>query len=567
MNRRKSLIISALVIMMLTLAMIPLAAMLNTRPINRVDEKQQAVLEALEAFEVYEAAVVKVDVQVGMEIEDVWALEDAREEAQTPLVSAMYLGDSVLGYDAESQTFYCTLGMGHADAWPEIALSAHGAPKLNVAWVDDYTFDSCSDAIAQGYRYELFAYTPEQFGYIGVVFTGMPIVSVHAAEEIGNEDVPARFAVSGAGFEALSSAAVVHQRGGGYGKPVDKQSYRIELQGTKHSGKKGKIEKSVLGMPEDSDWLLLANASDETAVRGKLAWNVWSDWYPDDDGMMMMKSELVEVFVNDTYKGIYEVMQRVREADEVARAGGTAHAGAVVRMVAPMNESSRRIDNHRSTTGYMLEYRYEPQGDVERAFRLAEDYVLLSRKANAEPLDDETFAKLALERVDVKNMMEYILFNHVCALQDNTFNNLYVYIIRQEDGQYRYMHAPWDLDRAFWDRASVKFYKVPVKPDTSMQLPHRMLDLNVGNCREVLWSLWREKRATVISDDAMYRRFTDMEAYVNGSGAFRREMQTHYGHEEPLDLTLIMDKQWLCFTELESMMLERWPIGENPTIQ
>ena len=94
-----------------------------------------------------------------IDIEDEWAIEDERQEAQAPLVRSMVNGDSALGHDAGSDTFYCTLGVEHEDDWPELALSVQDAPGVTVCWIDDYAYDFCADAIREGYRYELLAYT------------------------------------------------------------------------------------------------------------------------------------------------------------------------------------------------------------------------------------------------------------------------------------------------------------------------------------------------------------------------------------------------------------------------
>ena len=92
-----------------------------------------------------------------IDIEDAWDIEDERSEAEDPLVRSMFNGESALGYDAGSDTFYCTLGMENGENWPELALSVQDAPGVTVCWIDDYAYDFCADAIREGYRYELLA--------------------------------------------------------------------------------------------------------------------------------------------------------------------------------------------------------------------------------------------------------------------------------------------------------------------------------------------------------------------------------------------------------------------------
>lgn len=45
------------------------------------------------------------------DIEDIWAIEDAREESDVPLVTALKMNGVPLAYDAAENTFYCTLGL------------------------------------------------------------------------------------------------------------------------------------------------------------------------------------------------------------------------------------------------------------------------------------------------------------------------------------------------------------------------------------------------------------------------------------------------------------------------
>ena len=58
------------------------------------------------------------------DVETIWAIEDAREESDAPLVTALAMNGVPLAYDAESSTFYCTLGMDNGEEWPVLRLTA-----------------------------------------------------------------------------------------------------------------------------------------------------------------------------------------------------------------------------------------------------------------------------------------------------------------------------------------------------------------------------------------------------------------------------------------------------------
>ena len=76
-----------------------------------------------------------------VDIEAIWAIEDAREESDVPLVTALKMNGVPLAYDAAENTFYCTLGLEDGEAWPELRLTAPGAKGVRLMFVDDYTYD------------------------------------------------------------------------------------------------------------------------------------------------------------------------------------------------------------------------------------------------------------------------------------------------------------------------------------------------------------------------------------------------------------------------------------------
>ena len=165
-----------------------------------------------------------------IDIEDAWAIEDERSEAGAPLVRSLFNGESALGYDAGSDTFYCTLVMESGQDWPELALSVQDAPGVSVVWIDDYAYAACDVAIRKGYSYELLAYTDTEYAYFNIVFTGLPIVGWHSCDAdapIGDEYAPGYASVSADGCEAVNGPAQIHLRGGGFEKMIDKPSYRV----------------------------------------------------------------------------------------------------------------------------------------------------------------------------------------------------------------------------------------------------------------------------------------------------------------------------------------------------
>ncbi|MBQ7887241.1 MAG: CotH kinase family protein [Clostridia bacterium] len=497
-----------------------------------------------------------------MELEDAWAVEDTREESwESPLVTGMRNGDNELGFDAQSNTFYCTLGMDGGDDWPELALfakAAQGAENLRVAWIDDYSYDYRSDAIREGYRYELLAYTDTQYAYFGVVFTGLPTVTLHVhggEAALGDEYVPARVSVSSAEHEAINSGVWVHLRGGGFVKEYPKWSYRMEFHEMTGRGD-DKVERSVLGMPADTDWLLIGNGADGTCSRNELAWSLWRDWNSDGDAFMIQQSRMAEVFLDDEYVGIYQVMQRIDVEEEIVRMGGDLSTDYVARVIKPENLGEKPNADWTAETGFYGELRYAPQSvSAEAAFKRFDPYIRLSMPDRT-LVSDEEFAALCEKHLDIREILEYFLYVQAASLgHDNYFNNVYMWAL-WDGSKYVYHLSPWDLDMAFirmfgnGDEDTINLYYAQV---------WRMVDLDVGGSKQMLWDIWNEKRQTVISDDAMYTRIQSFEDMINRSGAYLRETEKWHGGAQELSLAEIQAFAVEHLHVADRLMSSLWP--------
>lgn len=493
-----------------------------------------------------------------MDIEDAWAIEDARAEAADALVSRMFNGEAILGHDRESRTFYCTIGAGLAD-WPETALSAMGAEGLQVAWIDDYTYDFCDEAVAEGYRYELLAYTDTAFEYVGVVFTGLPIVTLHTDEGAGivsDADVGADVHIASAEHGALYSRALVHKRGGGSYVGIPKDSYRLEFRGINARGSDVRMERGVLDMEADSDWLLIANASDVSAVRNHLCWQAWKDWKPERQ-FAELESRLVEVFRGDEYMGLYQLMQYVNPEKELRLMGGNPDTDTLVRMITLANAGDRPRLNRVDWDNHELELRYAPKGmSAGNAFALYDAFSDVEILRTQE-MSDEEFAAIMKTHFDMQDLIDYFLFIQMYGLTDNVTNNLYVWALHGEDGVYRYRLSPWDMDQSLGSEES------RINPGEmaswEMKMVNRMLDMNLNGCRDLMWDMFYEKRGSVLSDDAIYQWLIGVEEEINATGAYLRESGKWRGGEQALDLGEMRVKVMEFQRVFESSALWFWP--------
>lgn len=555
---------TTLLVLLLAALLLPVTRLLSSgqeAARNQTADGVEPMLNLLAKSPAYRAQTA---VEPMMELEEIWAIEDEREESDKPLVAGMRNGDHEMGYDAESDTFYCTIGMETGEDWPELALfaqAADGEENLRIVWVDDYSYDYASDAVRDGWRYELLAYTDTEYAYIGVVFTGLPIVTLHVdggTATLGEEYTPARMAVSGAGYAGVNSGAMVHLRGGGFVKEYPKYSYRVELHTLSAHGDE-KNDLSVLGMPADSDWILIANAADSTCARNELAWGIWRDWNADGRGFMLQQSQMVEVFVEDEYVGIYQIMQRIRPDAEIVRMGGNLNTDLCARVIKDINIENRPVIDLMDSVNYWAELRYAPQGvSAKRAFARFQPLWQMTTniRTHAWWMDDETFAGTAEQCLDVHEMLDFFLFTQAAGLgYDNVFNNVYLWALRQGD-HYVYHFSPWDMDMAFtkmlgFEEDTLNLYLFQTV---------RLLELDIGGARQMIRDVWNEKRETILTDDALYQRFDAFEELLNASGAYLRESEKWYGGAQELNLAEVQAFAVEHLHTIDRSLDNLWPL-------
>ena len=147
-------------------------------------------------------------------------------------------------------------------------------------------------------------------------FTGLPIVYINTNELPidSKEDYRAGFAsvYGGRNFNNIAASEIeIRGRGNSTWYFHPKKAYQMKF------GEKTEL----FGMPKDKKWILLAEHSDKTLIRNKIAFEMGYlsdlDWTP--------QSVFSEVFVNNKYNGTYNVTQKVEESSNRVNLGDTGY--------------------------------------------------------------------------------------------------------------------------------------------------------------------------------------------------------------------------------------------------
>jgi len=249
-------------------------------------------------------------------------------------------------------------------------------------------------------------------------------------------------------------------------------------------------------------------AFDDTLMHDKLSWDLIALMTGESDPFRARKTQYVELFVNDEYAGIYLMLEPMDYETEIGKASGSAlltdslYRTAVVDKV----RSNAVIPGH-MTWGYELFY----SPDTDDPFKSLRPYIALR-----DTQDDEEFARLALEYIDIPSAMGYCAFLQNAGLVDNVQNNMFIWA-HMKDGKLQYRFMPWDMDRAWGMNAGGAYQHWSVFP-----VADRLLRHDIGGARQVLDDVWNEMKVRGFNQQTVESLVGGYEHELNSSGASLR---------------------------------------------
>ncbi len=90
---------------------------------------------------------------------------------------------------------------------------------------------------------------------------------------------------------------------GNYSQTLPQKPYKIETIDAANA----ELDVSILGMPEEHDWVLIANYNDKVFMRNTLAYSLFTDM-----GHYASRHQFCEVVVNGSYQGVYILMESLK---------------------------------------------------------------------------------------------------------------------------------------------------------------------------------------------------------------------------------------------------------------
>lgn len=233
-----------------------------------------------------------------------------------------------------------------------------------------------------------------------------------------------------------------------------KKQYGIELWDDEGEG----LSASLLGMPEEEDWVLFAPYNDKSLMRDVLAYNLGRQL-----GGYAPRTKYCEVVLNGVYQGVYVLIEKIKrdknrldinKLDPDETSGNNLTGGYIFKIDKTTGGSGEGWSStfkptHGVDQTIYFQYEYPDAGDIVAAqSTYIQSYVRQFEEAlHGASFDDELngYAKY----IDVNSFVDYMLMQELTRNVDGYRLSTFMYKKRDSDGGKLHMGPIWDFNLGF----------------------------------------------------------------------------------------------------------------------
>lgn len=393
---------------------------------------------------------------------------------------------------------------------------------------------------------------------------------------------------------------------GDYASRMDKKCFTIKL---KDASGEASIDRSYFGLRSDNNWVLDAMSIDPGRMRNRVSTDLWNEfstrpYYAASEPKMIngTHGQFVEVFVNDSYNGLYCMTEKVdRKQLGLRKLKYSADSTTVTQRGALYKADNWSIGTHLGnaiTWGTNIMPAYDNKVETWTAF-----VVKYPDLGDGEPVEwkpafdaatvpywktsDAIFTANVATTFDLPVFVDYYLLLDIMLATDNHGKNYYLSVYDQTISS-KVSLTPWDLD-GVWGRRwngsanltyanqSLETYITYNEPQQN-NLYLRMLKANTEGFNDKLKARYKELRGTYFTLNSLMARFNKYNALFKVSGAAAREKTRWSIGEINTEMTFLstwitarlsfLDKQYLGgpYTDVKDVTLGNVRFAPNPVI-
>lgn len=329
----------------------------------------------------------------------------------------------------------------------------------------------------------------EEKNYIdyNLIFTDLPTVLIFTNEDIVNEpkilsQIIINDLVENKVYETFAGIEIRGKSSQAY----PKKSYDLELWEDKIGSDTNKEE--LFGLRNDDDWHLDAMYIDLSKTRNILGMETWGSFARsshlllEEDALLYQRGNIVELFLNNNYVGIYSMNEQIdRKQLDLKKNGGILYKSDAWYDENMFKGIGVEPDTSLFWSGYEL--KYPDEIDIEYWTPLY-DFINLVAYS-----DDETFIASIENVLDIQNAIDFFIFLNLIQANDNVGSNLYIF---RYDEEYPLAFIPWDLDLTFGNKNSTWSVDDPDDRIITNKIFNRLYALDVNNYRNKVKLRWNE---------------------------------------------------------------------------
>lgn len=501
-------------------------------------------------------------------------------EKRTALDNPGILYEKVMmPYDSSTGTLYLSQSI-HSEVFSgEISLGEPVGSMLkgdfHLCAPQDSGWFQKNNAIKEGHLFTLWLVGEDCYYEFQLAVSGLPVIQISTGysvepEKVTYEEDPDRYIydsetlyygtidVFDPGREKeeyqITQANVRYHEKGNSSKVFEKKGYSFSLLDMNGDN----VDASLLGMRSDNSWKLNALYTDQNRIREKTASQIWEqmDLTYEAVNEAGPRMEYVEVIMDDDYRGLYCLVEPVDEKKLKLQSGDALYK--VINWEVPeIRQIQESVKKGWKVQG-SVRIRYPKEiTDYEKAWYPMKDYLEIFYYSGK--LDYEK----AVSRVDIGNLSDYLIFTMVCTASDNTYKNMYFASIGDEEGGYRILQIPWDLDYTFGNGYDVEENTEFCDDITALYaetaLPRIKME-NVETIGAVFWERWQNYRTSILDTDTINKMLSDNRDILVRTGAAVREAARWPESGVDMDIDYLIDFQTRRMEWLDGFF-EDWSKG------
>lgn len=328
-------------------------------------------------------------------------------------------------------------------------------------------------------------------------FTDLPVISIRSSEEIEDEPkVPGTLEYTSLTEGILEEFINIELRGGST-LTNDKKNYDFSVK----DGLDGESKNVTFSnLRVDDDWILDGMSNEPLMIRSKTAHQLWlamhDPGFLSSDAKYGVDVRYVEVFVNNNYRGVYMLSEKVDrklldlDKKEDEKIEGQLYKGIAWDDNLLFKDVSGYSNKDERWGGFDFKY---PKDCIEWSY--LHDFIEFAIFSN-----NSDFENNIADRFHLSSLIDYYIFLNLLSMPDNTGKNIYI-AAKELDAPYFYI--PWDLDGVYgliWDSSK------DGNPEKLLAngLYDRLLLLNPNSFRKRLQDRWFELRSGILQEVRLF---------------------------------------------------------------